>query len=142
VAYNYINAAAQYVYGKDKYQAKIEVEGNFTFSQLDKEEFPHTMTTDKKQRWIAFKQRFWKPKFDKIIRKCKGQDRIESAHPTRLPNARSVPTAGELKAIIPDNFFKQAEQSHVMEDLIDQLAVISTETARKLLQNDTKKRKK
>jgi hypothetical protein len=55
VVYNYINAAAQYVYGKDKYQAKIEVEGNFTFNQLDKEEFPHTMTADEKQCWIAFK---------------------------------------------------------------------------------------
>jgi hypothetical protein len=69
-----------------------------------------------------------------------GEGQVESAHPTRLPNARSVPTADELKAIIPDNFFKQAEQSLVMQDLIDQLAAISAETGRKLLQNDTKKR--
>jgi hypothetical protein len=46
VAYNYVNAAAQYVYGKDKYQAKIEAEGNFTFGRLDKEEFPCSMTAN------------------------------------------------------------------------------------------------
>jgi hypothetical protein len=48
VAYNYINAATQYVYGKDKYQDKIEVRNNFTFSKLDKEEFSHIMTADEK----------------------------------------------------------------------------------------------
>jgi hypothetical protein len=110
VAYNYINAAAQYVYGKDKYQDKIEVGGNFTFSKLDKEEFSHTMTADEKQRWTEFKQRFWKPEFAKIISKCKGPDRVESAHPTRLPSCKTVPTPTELKGIIPDNFFEEAAQ--------------------------------
>jgi hypothetical protein len=46
MVYNYINAVAQYMYGKDKYQAKIEAEGNFTFGRLNKEEFLCSMTAN------------------------------------------------------------------------------------------------
>ncbi len=133
VAFNFINATLQTVFGRDKYFKFKKIRQLSCFEDI--EAFPKSDVEG--ARWADFKKTYWHHEyFDEVLELLRA-GRLELAHPTSIDeDDEEPPTPAQLQMVVTECYKSrhQKELRQQINTLIDDLDAITRRLGRPILE--------